>query len=201
MRGTEDEAEDDATGELKKMIDKIELMNYKDENDFLREDTLQYIAGYLMFATKCDNNTNLEGDDLLEEEPICDRENDIELRYLDLVNEGGLIKPSDDLVSKVEQLENIFRSTPITSNDIYKTLMDKATEIEMNCDMKKRYFKTRINARIRYLNKKIVAYNYNKKTKTQKKYKKITTYETVLILRAFFSGIYEFTTSSRVRVA
>lgn len=87
---------------------------------------------------------------------------------MDLVNEGGLVKPPNALVKDVEVLEKVFRSTSITHCDIYSTLLDKSSLLlKMSNAMKKRFFKTRINARIRYLNRQIAIY-YAKKSLSQR---------------------------------
>ena len=80
-------------------------------------------------------------------------------------------------------------------------MMKKSAEItKISGAMKRRFFKTRINARIRYLNRQIVNYhakkraasfakgidstiNHNKTSKIQRKIKKISTYFFSLIVQ------------------
>lgn len=186
------------------MMETVENVDYTKEKDVLKTDTLEYIAGFMQYATR--DKTYKISEDEHEE----DLEGDQQLTFLDLVNEGGLIKPPKDLVKHVEVLEKVFRGTTITCRDIYSTLLNKSTElIKMSVAMKKRFFKTRINARIRYLNRQIAIYyakkraaslakgqtktafksgdksatqttdltvNHNNSSKTERKIKKFSTY-------------------------
>lgn len=61
-------------GELKEMLDQIEAINYENEKKELLSDTIQYMSGYLVYATKC----NTDGITVGEEPPGNDRREDQE---------------------------------------------------------------------------------------------------------------------------
>lgn len=144
------------------MMEKVENVDYTTEKDILKTDTLEYMAGFMQYATR-DKSYKISED---EE----DQEGHQQLSYLDLVNEGGLIKPPKALLEDVQVLEKVFRSTSITCCDIYSTLLDKSTDLlKMSKAMKTRFFKTRINARIRYLNRQIAIYYAKKRAASQAK--------------------------------
>lgn len=64
--------------------------------------------------------------------------------YLDIVNEGGLVKPSVELVGKIDLLENIFRQCNITCNrtKAVRESDEQTKGIQISDNMKVKYFKT-----------------------------------------------------------
>ena len=110
-----EEEEDEARGKIKLMMDTVEKVEYTEEKDAQKSDTLEYIAGLMQFATREKVYTILEDEEGQEE----DVEGDQQLTFLDLVNQGGLMKPPKDLVREVEKLEKVFRSTKITCRDFF----------------------------------------------------------------------------------
>lgn len=104
--------------------------------------------------------------------------------FLDIVNEGGLKKPPSNIVKDVEKLETVFRNVPITTRNLLDVLLNKLPDLAViNTAAVRRYFKIRINARIRYLNRQIDQYKQKQnKTKLLSKFKKIINYKIGFIL-------------------
>lgn len=80
-----EEEEDEARGKIKLMMDTVEKVEYTEEKDAQKSDTLEYIAGFMQFATREKVYTILEDEEGQEE----DVEGDQQLTFLDLVNQGG----------------------------------------------------------------------------------------------------------------
>lgn len=160
------------------MIERIEAIDYTKEKSALQEDALEYISGFVIFA--CDKYMR-SGDDYFEED---EEYNDADHTFVQLANNGGLVIPPKNYTKKIMELEKIFRDTEISSDNIMTKLLSGSQEISLETDMKRRFFKTRINARIRYLNKCIKdaasSNTSNKRTSVQNKINKLKTYFIVL---------------------
>lgn len=150
VSGSSNEVEDPPEGALKLMLDSIEKIDYGSEKKAITNDAVEYLAGYLIYKEKCDIRCIEEVND------------ETELSYVDIVNRGGLKKPPKAVVNKVHQLEKMFRSTPITTNDLYNAMISQSN-VNMPHLMKLRYFKTRVFSRIRYLNRQMITYKTSKK--------------------------------------
>lgn len=116
------------------------------------------IAGFMLYATGGVST------DETDEDQDCQLEED-------LVNQGGLIKPSPSILLSTKMLEKVFREPDITVANLYSHLMSRSSEIKLTDEQKLRFFTTRINTRIRYLNSKIEEKNY--RTQVREKFKKI----------------------------
>lgn len=167
-------------GQLKKTIDQLEDIDYSATSDELRRDVIEYISGFLIHACNKKSGENVIVDEGEEEEEFFCEES-----FTNLVNNGGLVMPPKEFTSKVEVLETIFRQTEISCDNIYTTLMEKSSHVQLEDCFKLRYFKTRINAKMRYFNKALRLPadrgEYNKNTQTQKKIQKLKTYKLCLI--------------------
>lgn len=99
------------------------------------------------------------------------------------MNNGGLIKPSPQLTSAVRELEQIVRDTIIETPNIFDKMIQESAHIKIAEEVKRRYFKTRVNSRIRYLNNLMRELKQQapktgatqKPTKTQRKMKRMAT--------------------------
>lgn len=94
--------------------------------------------------------------------------------WIDHLSEGGLHKPSDTFVQKMQQLEHIFRSVNngdsilVTKNYLAK-LMSKSVNVDCSEAAKKLFFISRMYFRIKELNKSL-----NKVTLGRRKVKIVT---------------------------
>lgn len=89
-----------------------------------------------------------------------------------MLSEGGLAKPSEDFMTKMEQLENVFNV--VNSNYILickgyiQNLLTKASHIECSDKVKKLFFRSRMYFRMRKLNKELLDNKLSKKRKLKK---------------------------------
>lgn len=147
---------DQPTSTMKQLHNEAEKISYEDENLILKEDTIQYMAGYLM--QKC-NIQDSEDEDAGDEDE--DPSTNINT-YLDLVNQGGLKKPRIKILTKVQQMEEHFRSCNVFDPDLIEKLLEMASTIEFPKLAKIKYFRARIFSRIRFLNRQMNNFKLNK---------------------------------------
>lgn len=117
-------------------IDKAELHE-------LEYDGLENLAGFLCCKL---------GD------PNLERSNTSKFTWTDHLSEGGLHQPSEEFLSKVEHLENIFKSVNgdtifITKNYI-NNLMLRSSDIECSEKAKRLFFRSRMYFRMKELNRR-----------------------------------------------
>lgn len=115
--------------------------NFEDIDD-LHEDDLEYIAGYII---QKQNLTEFQ----------CNQNS---FTWVDEISKGFLKKPSNQFVSNLKQLENIFKgkNKKTTSFDpkLQHTMILDSAHVDLPLEVKKFYFKCRTNFRIRDLNKR-----------------------------------------------
>lgn len=86
--------------------------------------------------------------------------------------EGGLSKPSDEFMSQMEQLENIFYSenmdTILISKFYLENLLKKSASVNCSDAAKKLFFRSRMYFRLRHLNKTLQDRTVSNKRKMKK---------------------------------
>lgn len=79
--------------------------------------------------------------------------------WLDHVDEGGLCKPSDEFLLKMEELENIFTSvngdTLLVCKNYIKNLVSKSVHVDCSDSAKNLFFRSRMYFRLKELNKSL----------------------------------------------
>lgn len=133
--------EDDFNSEIAAAKEKVEFSE-------LQSDALEYLAGYIIKKLRHSIELN---------EAVCN--DDKSWTYVDEVSEGGLIKPSQKFVETVSQLEAIFlnEKNNLSSNrNIFKSLLNLSSQINISEQVKKLFFKCRIYFFIKEKNKNIV---------------------------------------------
>lgn len=134
-----------------------EIQNRSDVTE-LEDDAIEYLAGYLIKKLKINKHVS----------------EDSSYTWVDQISEGGLKKPSREFQNKIKSLENIFFKH--NKNDIYTgskflaKLLNDSENVDLNIEVKKLYYRTRLYIRIRYLNndKSNICNNTRKKRKLLK---------------------------------
>lgn len=137
------------------------------EDDFIKEgvneeinelkyDALEHLTGYICHKTKLGASEASESS----------------FTWTDQLSEGGLIKPPQQLVQKMQELEKIFHSvngnTISIQSNYLKNLLNLSSNIDCDELVKKTFFRSRMYFRIKKLNE----CNLNAK---KRKYSKILT--------------------------
>lgn len=137
-----EEQDQDSTEVIKKDQDITEVV--EKELGCLEYDGLQYLAGFICHKLKINSNNDLQ-DNLFT--------------WVDHISEGGLTKPTEEFMTFMEELENIFHSVNKDSLLISKTylkhLLSLATAIPCNDSIKTLFFRSRMYFRIKKLNKEL----------------------------------------------
>lgn len=85
------------------------------------------------------------------------------------LNEGGLSKPSDEIIAHISEMKQIFKKnnkdTLLIAKDFLKLHIEQASNINCNIKVKKLFFRARMYFLIRNLNKEILQNSYKLKRK------------------------------------
>lgn len=135
----------------------------KDDNaelQSLQYDALEHLAGYICHRVK-----DPEYSESLDEQSKT-------YTWTDQLSEGFLRKPTEKLMSTLEQMESIFNN--FNGNDsllcvegYLKKLIEKSDHFDLDIETKKLFFRSRMYFRIKKLNSEIVE-NAKKKRKLKK---------------------------------
>lgn len=149
---------------------------------------IEYVAGCVLRKfnfENCDSHINEDGENLTSSNS-----------FIDIVDRGGLVKPTEHITNFFILLENIFNNTDFYSLDILKTLLDNSNHVpELTSNQKLMYFRTRIYSRTKYLNTKIRESKpntqYNKLSNESKKIKHFKTYTLSLLFPLIIPNKHE----------
>lgn len=134
----------------------IDLQN-KNWLEELQLDAIEYISGFILKKLNLKNEISDEA----------------YFSWIDHVTEGGLKKPHPKFISKITELEHIFRDingNKLCSNEQFlKYHIDKSFNVDLPLAVKKLYFKIRLYNRIKNLNKN----NNDQISESRKKKKKM----------------------------
>lgn len=126
--------------------------------DGLEYDGLENLAGYICHRLK-------------EEIPniAIKSSEDKTFTWVSHLNEGGLSKPTDELMAQLSKLEQIFKSinkdSLLVTSDFLKMHIELASEINCHMKIKKLFFRARMFFVIRKLNREILQNSYKLKRK------------------------------------
>lgn len=164
--------EDDAKIVTKELFKNFDLQNTDEvdatdnyvTDDFseLKWDGLENLAGFVAFKLR--KNECLGS--------ISSKLNDVSSTWINHLSEGGLMKPTDEFLSRCRQLNDIFetingKSLKITPNFI-KQHIDCAKDINVSNDVKRLFFLCKMYFRIRILNNSIKELSNIRKRKITK---------------------------------
>lgn len=134
-------------------LDKLE-----EELSDIEYDGLEHLAGYICHKIKQDDNAS--------------RVLSQEYTWTSHLSEGGLTRPSPEIMNQMQELEKIFQlansdSLLITKNYIQK-LLNSSASVSGSEDCKKLFFRTRMYFRIKSLNAELHNSAITRKKKLQK---------------------------------
>ena len=129
----------------------------------MAHDGLENLAGYICHRLRS------------VEEIHTDSNNDNTFTWVNHLSEGGLSKPTSDLMLRMEELDKVFNefngtTVTITQNFIGQ-LLEFAEAIKCDLKVKKLFFRSRMYFRIRKLNEGIIV---NSKSNKRKQIRTIT---------------------------
>lgn len=157
--GQSDERVDDEKPDERVDIDKKSNPDENDELESLQFDGLEHLGGYICYRLKMPAEL---------EAPLF--END--WSWTNQLTEGGLKKPSFEMLTKLEKLENIFKTfnkeSIVCKKGYIKSLLQLSKHIELTEKAKQIFFRSRMFFRIRILNKNLADFKLSKKRKMTK---------------------------------
>lgn len=129
------------------------------ELDDLQYDGLENLAGFICHRLK-------------EHEPTIVSSSENNFSWVNHLSEGGLTKPSEEFMVKMEQLEKIFMDVNSDSLHICKgyiqNLLTKSSQINCSEKVKKLFFRSRMYFRMRKLNQNLFEMSLSRKRKQKK---------------------------------
>ena len=145
-----------------KFATSIDIDDEQEEQTALKnmeQDGLENLAGYICHKLR----------DQVPDIAIPRKSNNVEsLTWVNHLSEGGLSKPTENMMPDMQALHAIFTKlgdSLLISKKILALHMEKAAAIDCSHKVKKLFFRSRMYFRIRKLNKEIVDLASQKKRK------------------------------------
>lgn len=135
-------------------------MQQVDDLPDLELDALENVAGYICYRLK----------DSLDDTYIAG--NSTSYSWVDHLSEGGLCKPSNELMENMQLLEKVFRQLNgdalLITSDYLKKHLNASHSVNCHPKVKKLFFRTRMYFTIRKLNKLCISNTYQNSKKLNK---------------------------------
>lgn len=136
-----------------------ELPTFNNTQDDFEHDSIEYLAGYIAKKLNLGQNYVYEGG-------IGSQSS---YTWVDEISQGGLRKPTDSFINKINELNNVFnlinRESILIQENYIKHHTNLSDHVDLTHDIKFLFFKTRMHFRIRALNKQNISKNVAKKVR------------------------------------